>query len=78
MFNVNSIMVCVFLSQLATIELQEEVEWVKFNVDMDGYYVVHYAEGDWQILIDLLKREPTALSANDRAHLINNIFSLVG
>ncbi|XP_067425164.1 leucyl-cystinyl aminopeptidase isoform X2 [Emydura macquarii macquarii] len=62
----------------ATIELQEEVEWVKFNVDMDGYYVVHYAEGDWQILIDLLKREPTALSANDRAHLINNIFSLVG
>uniref|UniRef100_A0A8C8SF67 Leucyl-cystinyl aminopeptidase n=1 Tax=Pelusios castaneus TaxID=367368 RepID=A0A8C8SF67_9SAUR len=62
----------------AVIELQEEVKWVKFNVDMDGYYIVHYAEDGWTILIDLLKREPTALSAKDRAQLINNIFSLMG
>uniref|UniRef100_A0A8C3TIM4 Leucyl and cystinyl aminopeptidase n=1 Tax=Chelydra serpentina TaxID=8475 RepID=A0A8C3TIM4_CHESE len=62
----------------ATIELQEEVAWVKFNVDMNGYYIVHYAEDDWNALIDLLKNNLTALSAKDRAHLINNIFSLVG
>uniref|UniRef100_K7G2W0 Leucyl-cystinyl aminopeptidase n=1 Tax=Pelodiscus sinensis TaxID=13735 RepID=K7G2W0_PELSI len=62
----------------ATIELQEEVKWVKFNVDMDGYYIVHYAEDGWETLIDQLKRDPTALSAKDRAHLINNIFTLVG
>lgn len=60
---------------LAVIELPEEVEWIKFNVDMNGYYIVHYAE-DWKTLIDLLKKNHTALSAKDRANLINNIFNL--
>ncbi|XP_074851396.1 leucyl-cystinyl aminopeptidase isoform X2 [Carettochelys insculpta] len=60
----------------ATIELQEEVNWVKFNVDMDGYYIVHYAEEDWEALTMQLKSDPSALSAKDRAHLINNIFTL--
>ncbi|XP_050842974.1 leucyl-cystinyl aminopeptidase isoform X1 [Serinus canaria] len=59
----------------AVIELPEEVEWIKFNVDMNGYYIVHYAE-DWKTLIDLLKKNHTALSPKDRANLINNIFSL--
>ncbi|XP_009274129.1 PREDICTED: leucyl-cystinyl aminopeptidase isoform X3 [Aptenodytes forsteri] len=61
----------------AVIELPEEVEWVKFNVDMNGYYIVHYAE-DWKTLIDLLKKNHTALSPKDRANLINNIFNLAG
>ncbi|XP_074789090.1 leucyl-cystinyl aminopeptidase isoform X1 [Athene noctua] len=61
----------------AVIELPEEVEWIKFNVDMNGYYIVHYAE-DWKTLIDLLKKNHTALSPKDRANLINNIFSLAG
>ncbi|XP_064498627.1 leucyl-cystinyl aminopeptidase isoform X1 [Pseudopipra pipra] len=61
----------------AVIELPEEVEWIKFNVDMNGYYMVHYAE-DWKTLIDLLKQNHTALSPKDRANLINNIFSLAG
>ncbi|TRZ09458.1 hypothetical protein HGM15179_017650 [Zosterops borbonicus] len=59
----------------AVIELSEEVEWIKFNVDMNGYYIVHYAE-DWKTLIDLLKKNHTALSPKDRANLINNIFNL--
>uniref|UniRef100_A0A803W3E3 Aminopeptidase n=1 Tax=Ficedula albicollis TaxID=59894 RepID=A0A803W3E3_FICAL len=59
----------------AVIELPEEVEWIKFNVDMNGYYIVHYAE-DWKTLIDLLKKNRTALSPKDRANLINNIFNL--
>ncbi|KAM8792935.1 leucyl-cystinyl aminopeptidase isoform 1-T1 [Eudromia elegans] len=61
----------------AVIELPEEVEWIKFNVEMSGYYIVHYTE-DWETLIDLLKKNHTALSAKDRANLINNIFSLAG
>ncbi|NWX99865.1 LCAP aminopeptidase, partial [Nothoprocta ornata] len=61
----------------AVIELPEEVEWIKFNVEMSGYYIVHYSE-DWKMLIDLLKKNHTALSAKDRANLINNIFSLAG
>ncbi|XP_065716395.1 leucyl-cystinyl aminopeptidase isoform X3 [Patagioenas fasciata] len=61
----------------AVIELPEEVEWIKFNVDTSGYYIVHYAT-DWKMLIDLLKKNHTALSPKDRANLINNIFSLAG
>lgn len=55
--------------------LPEEVEWIKFNVDMSGYYIVHY-EG-WSDLISLLKHHHTALSSKDRANLINNAFQLV-
>ncbi|KAG7318618.1 hypothetical protein KOW79_018373 [Hemibagrus wyckioides] len=55
--------------------LPEEVDWIKFNVDMSGYYIVHY-EG-WGDLISLLKHNHTALSSKDRASLINNAFQLV-
>ncbi|XP_062456281.1 leucyl-cystinyl aminopeptidase isoform X1 [Rhea pennata] len=61
----------------AVIELPEEVEWIKFNVEMSGYYIVHYTE-DWKTLIDLLKKNHTVLSSKDRVNLINNIFSLAG
>ncbi|XP_042304259.1 leucyl-cystinyl aminopeptidase [Sceloporus undulatus] len=61
-----------------TIDLPGPVEWIKFNVDSDGYYVVQYAEDDWNALIDLLKNDPAALSPKDRANLIHNIFNLAG
>ncbi|XP_035235118.1 endoplasmic reticulum aminopeptidase 1b [Anguilla anguilla] len=57
--------------------LPEEVEWIKFNVDMSGYYIVHYEAGGWDPLIGLLQHNHTALSSNDRTSLINNIFQLV-
>ncbi|KAI4877168.1 hypothetical protein NFI96_020663 [Prochilodus magdalenae] len=57
--------------------LPEEVDWVKFNVDMSGYYIVHYEGSGWDDLIALLKHNHTALSSNDRASLINNVFQLV-
>ncbi|KAF1499539.1 Endoplasmic reticulum aminopeptidase 1, partial [Eudyptula minor novaehollandiae] len=57
--------------------LPEEVEWVKFNVDMNGYYIVHYEDDGWDRLINLLKENHTVISSNDRASLINNIFQLV-
>ncbi|POI32927.1 hypothetical protein CIB84_003321 [Bambusicola thoracicus] len=57
--------------------LPEEVEWVKFNVDMNGYYIVHYEDDGWDRLINLLKENHTVVSSNDRASLINNIFQLV-
>ncbi|NXX54251.1 ERAP1 aminopeptidase, partial [Scopus umbretta] len=57
--------------------LPEEVEWVKFNVDMNGYYIVHYEGDGWDRLINLLKENHTVISSNDRASLINNIFQLV-
>ncbi|XP_038621881.1 endoplasmic reticulum aminopeptidase 1 [Tachyglossus aculeatus] len=57
--------------------LPEEVEWIKFNAGMSGYYIVHYEDGGWDSLISLLKEQPEAISSNDRASLINNAFQLV-
>uniref|UniRef100_A0A8C6UW12 Aminopeptidase n=1 Tax=Neogobius melanostomus TaxID=47308 RepID=A0A8C6UW12_9GOBI len=57
--------------------LPEEVAWVKFNVDMSGYYMVHYAGEGWNSIIKLLQHNHTALSSNDRASLIQNVFQLV-
>ncbi|KAL0978988.1 hypothetical protein UPYG_G00178970 [Umbra pygmaea] len=57
--------------------LPEEVAWVKFNVDMSGYYMVHYEGDGWRSLTSLLLTSHTALSSNDRASLINNVFQLV-
>ena len=57
--------------------LPEEVDWVKFNVDMSGYYMVHYAGEGWNSITKLLQHNHTALSGNDRASLIHNVFQLV-
>uniref|UniRef100_A0A672LNB2 Aminopeptidase n=1 Tax=Sinocyclocheilus grahami TaxID=75366 RepID=A0A672LNB2_SINGR len=59
------------------LHLPEEVDWIKFNVDMSGYYIVHYEGSGWDDLITLLKHNHTVLSSNDRASLINNAFQLV-
>uniref|UniRef100_A0A6Q2WYW0 Aminopeptidase n=1 Tax=Esox lucius TaxID=8010 RepID=A0A6Q2WYW0_ESOLU len=68
-----------FLLQTKTdvLYLPEEVVWVKFNVDMSGYYMVHYEGDGWPSLTSLLLTNHTALSSNDRASLINNVFQLV-
>ncbi|XP_004406661.1 PREDICTED: endoplasmic reticulum aminopeptidase 1 [Odobenus rosmarus divergens] len=57
--------------------LPEEVEWIKFNVGMNGYYIVHYEDDGWDSLTGLLKGAHTTISSNDRASLINNAFQLV-
>ncbi|XP_055459979.1 endoplasmic reticulum aminopeptidase 1 isoform X1 [Psammomys obesus] len=57
--------------------LPEAVEWIKFNVGMNGYYIVHYEDGGWDSLSGLLKGAHTTISSNDRASLINNAFQLV-
>ncbi|XP_034452064.1 endoplasmic reticulum aminopeptidase 1b [Hippoglossus hippoglossus] len=57
--------------------LPQEVDWVKFNVDMCGYYMVHYAGEGWNSIIKLLQHNHTALTSNDRASLIQNVFQLV-
>ncbi|XP_054842436.1 endoplasmic reticulum aminopeptidase 1 [Eublepharis macularius] len=57
--------------------LPEEVEWIKFNVGMNGYYIVHYGDDGWDALISLLKENHNAISSNDRASLINSVFQLV-
>ncbi|XP_008335053.1 endoplasmic reticulum aminopeptidase 2 [Cynoglossus semilaevis] len=60
-----------------SIHVGEEVSWVKVNTDMTGYYLVHYEDGGWDNMIDLLRENHTALSYKDRTHLIHNAFQLV-
>uniref|UniRef100_A0ABM5FT72 Aminopeptidase n=1 Tax=Pogona vitticeps TaxID=103695 RepID=A0ABM5FT72_9SAUR len=59
------------------IVLPEEVEWIKFNVGMNGYYIVDYGDDGWDALVRLLKENHKVISSNDRASLINNAFQLV-
>lgn len=66
------------LIHVDVLHLPEEVDWVKFNVDMTGYYMVHYAvRNGWSSINRLLKHNHTALTGNDRASLIHNVFQLV-
>uniref|UniRef100_A0A4W4GGH6 Aminopeptidase n=1 Tax=Electrophorus electricus TaxID=8005 RepID=A0A4W4GGH6_ELEEL len=64
-------------SKTDVLYLLKEVDWIKFNVDMSGYYIVHYEGSGWDDLTSLLRHNHTALSSNDRASLINNAFQLV-
>ncbi|NXG60280.1 ERAP1 aminopeptidase, partial [Hemiprocne comata] len=57
--------------------LPEVVDWIKFNVHMSGYYIMHYEDDGWNRLIKLLKKNHTVISSNDRASLVNNVFQLV-
>lgn len=67
-----------FSSVLDIISLSVEAEWIKINANMNGYYIVNYAEEDWEALIKQLHTDPTVMSDQDRASLINNIFVLAG
>lgn len=64
-------------SQTDSVYIGEEVNWVKVNTDMTGYYVVHYADGGWEKMTKLLRENHTALSYQDRTHMIHNAFQLV-
>lgn len=59
------------------IELESEAQWIKFNVDMNGYYIVQYTNASWDALINLLNQNHTLLSPKDRINLIHNAFKLV-
>ncbi|XP_029018909.1 endoplasmic reticulum aminopeptidase 2 [Betta splendens] len=60
-----------------SIDVGEDVGWVKVNTDMTGYYVVHYEDDGWDVMTKLLRENHTALSYKDRTHLIHNAFQLV-
>ena len=51
-------------------------EWVKFNVGQYGYYRVKYEEDEWLKFAKVLQDNHEVLSTKDRAHLLNDAFSL--
>ncbi|KAB1281020.1 Endoplasmic reticulum aminopeptidase 2 [Camelus dromedarius] len=60
-----------------TLDLPETTSWVKFNVDSNGYYIVHYEGHGWDQLITLLNQNHTLLRPKDRIGLIHDAFQLV-
>ncbi|XP_061133715.1 endoplasmic reticulum aminopeptidase 1b [Syngnathus typhle] len=63
-------------SSVDLLRLPNNVDWVKFNVDMNGYYIVHYGKDGWKNLIKLLHSNHTALSSKDRVSLMHDVFRL--
>uniref|UniRef100_A0A0D9RP81 Aminopeptidase n=1 Tax=Chlorocebus sabaeus TaxID=60711 RepID=A0A0D9RP81_CHLSB len=65
-------------SKTDTLDLPENTSWVKFNVDSNGYYIVHYEGHGWDQLITQLNQNHTLLRPKDRIGLIHDVFQLVG
>ncbi|XP_041042586.1 leucyl-cystinyl aminopeptidase [Carcharodon carcharias] len=64
-------------NKTGTIHLKEpNVTWVKFNMNMNGYYIVHYEGNTSKELLGLLQNNHLAFSDHDRAGFINNAFVL--
>lgn len=58
------------------IPVSETIDWIKFNKDQIGYYRVKYDQSMWQALNNALENNISTLSVLDRAHLLNDVFSL--
>ncbi|XP_025243059.1 endoplasmic reticulum aminopeptidase 2 isoform X1 [Theropithecus gelada] len=65
-------------SKTDTLDLPEKTSWVKFNVDSNGYYIVHYEGHGWDQLITQLNQNHTLLRPKDRIGLIHDVFQLAG
>lgn len=58
------------------IPVNDTIDWIKFNKDQVGYYRVKYDVSMWQALNKALETNVNTLSVLDRAHLLNDVFSL--
>ncbi|KAK2508604.1 hypothetical protein MC885_015744 [Smutsia gigantea] len=67
----------VLKSKTDTLDLPENTSWVKFNVDSNGYYIVHYEGCGWDQLITQLNQNHMLLRPKDRIGLIHDAFQLV-
>ncbi|XP_023443842.1 endoplasmic reticulum aminopeptidase 2 [Dasypus novemcinctus] len=64
-------------SKTDTLELPGKTSWVKFNVHLNGYYMVHYEGRGWDQLSAQLNQNHTFLRPKDRMGLIHDAFQLV-
>lgn len=53
-----------------------EHKWLKLNKNQVGYYRVNYPVAQWKSFSDILTKEPHTFTTADRAHLLNDAFSL--
>ncbi|XP_054434263.1 endoplasmic reticulum aminopeptidase 2 [Pteronotus mesoamericanus] len=67
----------VLKSKTDTLGLPENTSWVKFNMNSNGYYIVHYEGHGWDQLIAQLNQNHTLLRPKDRISLLHDAFQLV-
>ena len=58
-------------------KMPDNIKWIKANLNGTGYYRVMYPEDIWKGLTAQLKDDHLALSAVDRAQLLDDAFSLM-
>lgn len=58
------------------IKVPSDAIWIKLNKDQIGYYRVNYDEEMWERLTNGLVKDLNIMSTVDRAHLLNDAFSL--
>lgn len=58
------------------IEITEPISMIKFNADEVGYYRVNYDTAEWNNLNRVLEEDHKRFSVSDRAHLLEDSFSL--
>lgn len=57
-------------------KVAEGTKWIKFNRDQVGFYRVNYPVDDWKKLGEALVSDLEKFSVADRAHLLNDAFTL--
>lgn len=63
-------------SWAVAVTVPQGTKWIKFNKDQVGYYRVNYALSEWKVLSEALLNKLQDFSTADRAHLLNDAFSL--
>lgn len=58
------------------INVDSETKWLKINKNQVGYYRVRYEPSMWVALNNALETDIESMSVLDRAHLLNDVFSL--
>lgn len=51
-------------------------EWIKFNINQTGYYIVNYDHQQWKNLVEALRTDPEVFGAIDRSNLLFDAFEL--
>lgn len=65
-----------FFSYTETITVPESTNWIKINKNQVGFYRVNYEIDEWKKLSEALSKDLAPFSDADRAHLLNDAFSL--
>lgn len=67
---------CTNGSRNAMVDLDEDLLWIKANLNGSGYYRVNYPDEMWSQLILVLRENMETFSPTDRAQLLFDAFSL--